>query len=107
GANLGPKLSGLVVEPPVLQGVADDALDVETRFAEWNCFLPLVDFQWQSCAPLHQAIGTRIVSGGNVFDAPVLIDLIAQVSSPKLNIQTRLEQRFHGDRAIDAILFSG
>ena len=51
----------------------------------------LVEFERQTRAPLHDSVRAGIVGGRNVFDAAVLIELIAQVRGAQLNIQTWLE----------------
>src|ERR1041385_5283184 len=61
-ADFRAEVSIVVIEAPVLQRVAHDALNVEARLAKRHCFLPLVDLQRQRRAPLHHAIRSGVIS---------------------------------------------
>src|SRR6185369_15540630 len=94
--NLGPEISLVVIQPQVLQPVPHDALNVSARFFERNRLRPLVDLERQRDFPLHRSIWTSVVRRRHILDAAKLVDLIAQVSRPQLNIQTRLIKRLGG-----------
>src|SRR6266404_5786567 len=89
--DLGAELARLVIQTFVLQSVTNDALNIETRFAERHRLGPFVQFERESSAPLHHAAGSGVIGGGDVFDASVLVDLILEKSCAQLNIQTRFE----------------
>src|SRR5437868_11115078 len=91
-----------VVQPFVLQRVAHNALNVKASLVERHGFLPLVHLQGQSRAPLHDAIRTGVVSGSDVFDAAILIDLIFEERGPELDVQAWFEKRVHCNRAINS-----
>jgi len=46
-ADLWPEVTVIVVQPPVLQRVAHNTLDVKTGFAKRHGLLPFVDLQRQ------------------------------------------------------------
>src|SRR5207248_9412008 len=90
-ADNGAKLLVVVVEPLVLQRVADDALHVSARLLEGNRFIILVKLKRQGCAPLRDATGAGIVSDSDIFDAPELVELVAHVGRAELNVEARLK----------------
>src|SRR6266568_9115028 len=92
GADFRAKAPVLVIQPFVLERVSHHSLNVETCFAEGNRLSPFIQLERKRRTPLHDALWTGVVSRGDVFDMAVLVELIAQICSTKLNIQSRLEQ---------------